>query len=377
MRSCNLLWIALCFLPTAGWAADPAPAPAAASAQVSAPPLTAPAAPAPAAPTLAAAPVSAAAPAKVPALAPAASAPTQTAAAAPPATAPAQTAAAAPAANLPPGPVPDLEAAKAALAGEVLDATGVRGELIELGALVSITLQYYLGKNPDSIQAKTFDDLVVVAEQAYDGKVIYETLQKAIADEVDERTLTAILDWYKSDPGKRFHTFETANGHSAALRDLPTFLGMSDLGQLDGQRLQAAHALDRAMFLSDDQLNIVMDVYRGARSGLNEYLPKSTRLSKSDLDQELSRVRLSFRDMVVKAVLGGVVTTFQQIPLEDLGAYTAFARKPEFQTLNRRIAKVLTRELDKAALKAERDIAKYKPETQDTKARALAGVATH
>lgn len=292
-----------------------------------------------------------------------------------------------------PGPVPDTTAAaepassKDVLTAQLLDVTGVHGELLELGSIVGITMQYYLNKYPDAIPAKTYDDVVVVAEQAFDGKQVYAGVLKTLVADLDEHTMAAVLGWYKGEAGHHLHTLETAGDRAAGIRDLPLYLGLSQTDGLDNERLHAAHALDRAMFLSDDQVNIVMAVYRGARTGLNDLLPKARRLDKPALEDELSKARFAFRDTVIKAVLGGLVVTFQPAQVEDLAAYPTFVRTQEFQVFNRATARAIGHELERAGLKAAHEIAAYKPHAPapdapavapaPTATRALAGVAAH
>ena len=253
-------------------------------------------------------------------------------------------------------PVPEAKLTRNEQVRELLQNTGFRAQLEDVQEVLAVTIQHFLDRNQDLMAPKAFEELAGAVQKGFVGRSMYESVEAAMVKDLDDATVSTLLDWYRTPPGSHLHSVEVLSGRRQGIRDITSFLNLARELQ-DEERIAIAHQIDRLTFLSDDQLNLVMTAYRATAQGANHSVSRDKRKTPEALEVEIRKVRLTMRDTIVRAVLAGIVSTFQPIKVEEFQKYIDFVKSPAYRLFNRRVARAVGRELEHALAESGRQVA--------------------
>jgi len=199
--------------------------------------------------------------------------------------------------------------------GILLDRSGLRTQLESLSA--GVRLQFLMGQGRLSSEDRLTVDRIV--SQRFSAAALYARMRLEFEKNLESARLAKALEWYESPLGKRITSLELAS--------LTPDAGPTPDVQARGasqRRLDLLRRLDAGGGASDTTVDVTMAIVGSLARAFQPVLPAVSRLSRGQLEQELSQVRNITLERIRRACLVNMLAAYRDLTDGEIEQYVQF-----------------------------------------------------
>jgi hypothetical protein len=197
----------------------------------------------------------------------------------------------------------------------LLERSGLRVQLESLSA--GVRVQFLLGQGRLSGEDRLIIDRIV--SQRFSATALYARMRLEFEKNLESARLAKALEWYDSPLGKRITGLELASlipdsGRGVDLEnDRPS-----------PRRLDLLRRLDAGGGASDTTVDVTMSIVGSLTRAFQPSLPAVARLSRGQLEHELTQVRNLTLERIRRACLLNMLAAYRDLTDEELEQYVRF-----------------------------------------------------
>jgi hypothetical protein len=197
----------------------------------------------------------------------------------------------------------------------LLERSGLRVQLESLSA--GVRVQFLLGQGRLSSEDRLTIDRIV--SQRFSAGALYARMRLEFERNLESARLTKALEWYDSPLGKRITGLELASL-------IPDGGGTLDLenDRPSPRRLDLLRRLDAGGGASDTTVDVTMSIVGSLTRAFQPALPAVARLSRSQLEHELTQVRNLTLERIRRACLLNMLSAYRDLTDGELEQYVRF-----------------------------------------------------
>jgi hypothetical protein len=197
----------------------------------------------------------------------------------------------------------------------LLERSGLKVQLESLSA--GVRVQFLLGRGRLSGEDRLTIDRIV--SDRFSAAALYARIRLEFGQNLESAKLAKALEWYGSPLGKRITGLELASL-------------VPDGGQITDfendrpseRRLDLIRRLDAGGGASDTTVDVTMAVVRSLTRAFQPALPAVARLSRGQLEHELTQVRNLTLERIRRACLLNMLTAYRDLTDQELEQYVRF-----------------------------------------------------
>jgi hypothetical protein len=197
----------------------------------------------------------------------------------------------------------------------LLERSGLRVQLESLSA--GVRVQFLLGRGRLSGEDRLTIDRIV--SERFSAAALYARIRLEFEKNLESAKLAKALEWYGSPLGKRITSLELAslvpNGGP-----IPDF----ENDRPSERRLELIRRLDAGGGASETTVDVTMAVVRNLTRAFQPALPAVARLSRGQLEHELTQVRNLTLERIRRACLLNMLSSYRDLTDQELAEYVRF-----------------------------------------------------
>ena len=197
----------------------------------------------------------------------------------------------------------------------LLERSGLKVQLESLSA--GVRVQFLLGQGRLSGEDRLTIDRIV--SQRFSARALYARIRLEFEKNLESTRLAKALEWYDSPLGKRITGLELASlipdGHR-----MPDF----ESDRPSPRRLDLLRRLDAGGGASDTTVDVTMSIVGSLTRAFQPALPAVARLSRGQLEHELTQVRNLTLERIRRACLLNMLSAYRDLTDDELEQYVRF-----------------------------------------------------
>jgi hypothetical protein len=197
----------------------------------------------------------------------------------------------------------------------LLERSGLRVQLESLSA--GVRVQFLLGRGRLSGEDRFTIDRIV--SERFSAAALYARIRLEFEKNLESAKLARALEWYGSPLGKRIISLELASLVPDGGR-IPDF----DNDRPSERRLELVRRLDAGGGASETTVDVTMAVVRNLTRAFQPALPAVARLSRGQLEHELTQVRNLTLERIRRACLLNMLSAYRDLTDQELEEYVRF-----------------------------------------------------
>jgi hypothetical protein len=197
----------------------------------------------------------------------------------------------------------------------LLERSGLKVQLESLSA--GVRVQFLLGQGRLSGEDRLIIDRIV--SQRFSAGALYARMRLEFEKNLDSAKLAKALEWYDSPLGKRITGLELASLIPDGGQGLD-----SENDRPSERRLDLIRRLDAGGGASDTTVDVTMSIVGSLTRAFQPALPAVARLSRGQLDHELTRVRNQTLERIRRACLLNMLSAYRDLTDGELEQYVRF-----------------------------------------------------
>jgi hypothetical protein len=197
----------------------------------------------------------------------------------------------------------------------LLERSGLRTQLESLSA--GVRLQFLMGQGRLSSE----DRLTVhrIVSQRFSAAALYARMRLEFEKNLERARLAKALEWYESPLGKRITGLELAS----LIPDAGQTPDVEDR-RASQRRLDLLRRLDASGGASDTTVDVTMAIVGSLARAFQPVLPAVARLSRGQLEHELSQVRNITLERIRRACLVNMLAAYRDLTDGEIEQYVQF-----------------------------------------------------
>ena len=197
----------------------------------------------------------------------------------------------------------------------LLERSGLRAQLESLSA--GVRLQFLMGQGRLSGEDRLTVDRIV--SQHFSASALHARMRGEFEKNLESARLEKALEWYESPFGKRITGLELASL-------TPDAGQMPDVEsrQASQRRLDLLRRLDASGGASETTVDVTMAIVGSLARAFQPVLPAVARLSRGQLEQELSQVRNITLERIRRACLVNMLAAYRDLTDGEIEQYVQF-----------------------------------------------------
>jgi hypothetical protein len=197
----------------------------------------------------------------------------------------------------------------------LLERSGLRAQLESLSA--GVRVQFLLGQGRLSGEDRLTIDRIV--SQRFSAGALYARMRLEFEKNLESARLAKALEWYDSPLGKRITGLELASlipdgGRTPDFED----------DRPSPRRLDLLRRLDVGGGASDTTVDVTMSIVGSLTRAFQPVLPAVARLSRGQLEHELTQVRNLTLERIRRACLLSMLSAYRDLTDDELEQYVRF-----------------------------------------------------
>ena len=196
----------------------------------------------------------------------------------------------------------------------LLERSGLRPQLESLSA--GVRLQFLMGQGRLSGEDRLTVDRIV--SQRFSAATLYARMRVDFEKNLESDRLVKALEWYDSPLGKRITGLELASltpgGQAPDIENR----------RASQRRLDLLRRLDASGGASDTTVDVTMAIVGSLARAFQPALPAVARLSRGQLEHELTQVRNVTLERIRRACLLNMLSAYRQLTDEEIEQYVQF-----------------------------------------------------
>ena len=192
---------------------------------------------------------------------------------------------------------------------------GLKVQLESLSA--GVRVQFLLGRGRLSGEDRLTIDRIV--SERFSAAALYARIRLEFGQNLESAKLAKALEWYGSPLGKRITGLELASLVPDG-GQIPDF----ENDRPSERRLDLVRRLDAGGGASDTTVDVTMAVVRSLTRAFQPALPAVARLSRGQLERELTQVRNLTLERIRRACLLNMLTAYRDLTDQELEQYVRF-----------------------------------------------------
>jgi hypothetical protein len=209
-----------------------------------------------------------------------------------------------------------LSEADAQALDTLLERSGLRLQLESLSA--GVRVQFLLGQGRLSGEDRLTVDRIV--SQRFSAGHLYDRMRLEFEKNLEGARMAKALEWYESPLGKRITGLELAALTSDGAPSTPD----NENSRASQQRLDLLRRLDTVGGASDTTVDVTMAIVGSLARAFQPSLPAVARLSRGQLEYELSQVRNMTLERIRRACLLNMLSAYRGLTDAELEQYVGF-----------------------------------------------------
>jgi hypothetical protein len=197
----------------------------------------------------------------------------------------------------------------------LLERSGLKVQLESLSA--GVRVQFLLGRGRLSGEDRLTIDRIV--SERFSAAALYARIRLEFGQNLESAKLAKALEWYGSPLGKRITGLELASLVPDG-GQIPDF----ENDRPSERRLDLVRRLDAGGGASDTTVDVTMAVVRSLTRAFQPALPAVARLSRGQLERELTQVRNLTLERIRRACLLNMLTAYRDLTDQELEQYVRF-----------------------------------------------------
>jgi hypothetical protein len=197
----------------------------------------------------------------------------------------------------------------------LLEGSGLKVQLESLSA--GVRVQFLLGRGRLSGEDRLIIDRIV--SERFSAAALYARIRLEFAQNIESAKLGKALEWYGSPLGKRITGLELASLVPDG-GQIPDF----ENDRPSEQRLDLIRRLDAGGGASDTAVDVTMAIVRSLTRAFQPALPAVARLSRGQLEHELTQVRNLTLERIRRACLLNMLSAYRELTDQELEQYVRF-----------------------------------------------------
>ena len=197
----------------------------------------------------------------------------------------------------------------------LLERSGLKVQLESLSA--GVRVQFLLGQGRLSGEDRLIIDRIV--SQRFSAGALYARMRLEFEKNLESVKLAKALEWYDSPLGKRITGLELASLIPDGGQSLD-----SENDRPSERRLDLIRRLDAGGGASDTTVDVTMSIVGSLTRAFQPALPAVARLSRGQLDHELTRVRNQTLERIRRACLLNMLSAYRDLTDDELEQYVRF-----------------------------------------------------
>ena len=197
----------------------------------------------------------------------------------------------------------------------LLKRSGLKVQLESLSA--GVRVQFLLGQGRLSGEDRLIIDRIV--SQRFSAGALYARMRLEFEKNLESAKLAKALEWYDSPLGKRITGLELASLIPDGGQSLD-----SENDHPSERRLDLIRRLDAGGGASDTTVDVTMSIVGSLIRAFQPALPAVARLSRGQLDHELTRVRNQTLERIRRACLRNMLSAYRDLTDDELEQYVRF-----------------------------------------------------
>jgi hypothetical protein len=197
----------------------------------------------------------------------------------------------------------------------LLQRSGLRVQLESLSA--GVRVQFLLGQGRLSGEDRLTIDRIV--SQRFSAAALYARMRLEFEKNLESARLAKALEWYDSPLGKRITGLELASLIPDAGRGVDL-----ENDRPSPRRLDLIRRLDAGGGASDTTVDVTMSIVGSLTRAFQPSLPAVARLSRGQLEHELTQVRNLTLERIRRACLLNMLSAYRDLTDDELEQYVRF-----------------------------------------------------
>ena len=197
----------------------------------------------------------------------------------------------------------------------LLELSGLKVQLESLSA--GVRVQFLLGQGRLSGEDRLIIDRIV--SQRFSAGALYARMRLEFEKNLESAKLAKALEWYDSPLGKRITGLELASLIPDGGQGLD-----SENDRPSERRLDLIRRLDAGGGASDTTVDVTMSIVGSLTRAFQPVLPAVARLSRGQLDHELTRVRNQTLERIRRACLLNMLSAYRDLTDGEVEQYVRF-----------------------------------------------------
>jgi hypothetical protein len=198
----------------------------------------------------------------------------------------------------------------------LLERSGLRVQLESLSA--GVRVQFLLGQGRLSGEDRLIIDRIV--SQRFSAGALYARMRLEFGKNLESARLAKALEWYDSPLGKRITGLELAS----LIPDGGQGLDSENDRRPSQRRLDLIQRLDAGGGASDTTVDVTMSIVGSLTRAFQPALPAVARLSRGQLEHELTRVRNQTLERSRRACRLNMLSAYRDLTDDELEQYVRF-----------------------------------------------------
>jgi hypothetical protein len=199
----------------------------------------------------------------------------------------------------------------------------------------------------DKMSQSEMDDLGRMVSEAFNAKVLIETVQRHIQANLSGKDMRAVLAWIGSDLGSRITKLEEEASTAQAYEEEKK---SADKLSKDSGRAELVAKLDKAVKATDVGVSISINLQVAFVLAITAEMPVEQRPSTEDILREVSKDREQLRENISQETISGFLYTYRSLKKTEIEQYIQFAESESGKRYHTAAAEGLNTALMQAGL---------------------------
>ena len=249
---------------------------------------------------------------------------------------------------------------------KLMASSGINKQVSELSGMVLVGAEESRQKNSSAMSDAVYNDLKKAIEKAFRPSETLHTISMEIKRNLSETEAQRLLDWYKSDIGRKITKAEEDASTPAAYQEMTK---NAEALISDHERVALAERIESVVHTTDmlTQMNesTAIAVFTAFSAIINPDQREDMKTFKTQLSEQLKESRLHVREFVIASS----VYTYKDIDMATMEKYIKFLERATTKKFNdvaiKGIEKALKQSTDKMLKSLTVDLKKNikKPQT--------------
>lgn len=212
----------------------------------------------------------------------------------------------------------------------LMQLSGLNKQIDEIpaGVLTGMQQSMQQGAPLDEQQHKKIEKSV---NKSFTAERIKETVSSSIKRSLDESDAEKLLDWYKSDLGKRITKAEETAAKESAYQDM---LNQAQALMSDNERVGLARQIDNLVMASDMSLDFQKSTAIAVYTSISKAMRPDEPVNVSAFEAELAKQEPQMRQQIEQFVTLSLVYNYRDFSIGEIKQYIDFLEQPSTKKFN-------------------------------------------